>query len=386
MVDNNKENKELKTGSTEFTYDCDFIRVNFATGEQFRKIATLRSKDGPVTPERVKEFYDEAEKEYREWWKNHPFESVTIRNLEDENDGQNQIIETVPENDLICPSGFRARIYDPKTGKQIVGKENVRKEIDRRKAQWEQWKKEGKLETVNKQVHHTDDGKSVLISTTLPPADAENLHQNEINDKTKWIPLVGIRGGKIENGKESQQINENKASEGISKEESKISEVSSEEENIDENDKNIVKKIKKDISKWSVKKLEVTLSSGVKAKHDYLVHSSAKINISELGNLIYPPEIFTDSERKELSEVLNDSLLINFVLSGEIGQISSINFVESGQISSNENNYRSISYDNNARQTDKGKNTLIVFGVVFVLLVAGLVIAKSIFSKNKQNK
>jgi len=61
------------------------------------------------------------------------------------------------------------------------------------------------------------------------------------------------------------------------------------------------------------------LSSGVKGKKDCLVHSSAKVNISELGTLIYPVEIFTDSERKELTEVLNDSLLLNFITSGKIG-------------------------------------------------------------------
>lgn len=51
------------------------------------------------------------------------------------------------------------------------------------------------------------------------------------------------------------------------------------------------------------KKLDFTLSSGAKENKKCLVHSSAKINISELGTLIYPAEIFTDSERKELSEV-----------------------------------------------------------------------------------
>lgn len=120
------------------------------------------------------------------------------------------------------------------------------------------------------------------------------------------------------------------------------------------------------------------MSSGVKAKHDFLVHSSAKVNINELGTLIYPVEIFTDSERKELSEVLNDSLFVNFLSSGKIGRESL-----------NRNNYQSISLansstPNNTQRVDKGKSVLIVFGVVFVLLVAGLVIVKSRFSKNKK--
>jgi len=122
------------------------------------------------------------------------------------------------------------------------------------------------------------------------------------------------------------------------------------------------------------------LSNGTKGNQDCLVHNSAKVNISELGTLIYPVEIFTEGERKELSGVLNNSsLLADFISSGKVGQLGL-----------NKNNYRNISlsnsstYDNNARQTDKGKNTLIVFGVVFVLLAAGLVIVKSRFSKNKK--
>src|SRR4051812_3180118 len=110
MENNNKsnKNKELETNSNEFTRDCDYIDVNFATGDQFRKIATLRSKDGPVTTEQVKDFYDEAEKEANEWLKNHPRESVTIRVLENKDGEQKQIIETTPKSDLIC-SNFRTR-------------------------------------------------------------------------------------------------------------------------------------------------------------------------------------------------------------------------------------------------------------------------------------
>jgi len=38
---------------------------------------------------------------------------------------------------LVCSNGFRTRIYD-QNGKQIVGEENIRKEIERRKAEWNQ--------------------------------------------------------------------------------------------------------------------------------------------------------------------------------------------------------------------------------------------------------
>lgn len=72
--------------------------------------------------------------------------------------------------------------------------------------------------------------------------------------------------------------------------------------------------------------------------------------------------------------------MVNFISSGK-----------SGKESLNKNNYRNVSASNistsdntQQTQTDKGKNTLIIFGVVFVLLVASLAIAKSRFSKNKK--
>lgn len=197
MINNNNkenskevENKKLKIGSDgRFIYDklpekeYKFIEVNFITGDQFIKTSFLRSKDGTgtVNAERVKKFYDEAEEEAREWRKNHPGESVTIRVLEGEDGEQKQIIEAVPKNDLICPSPFR-RIYDPKTGEQIVGEENIRKEVNRREAQWRQFEREGKLEVVNHQIHHTDDGNTISVLSRVPPV--KMLHENEINDET----------------------------------------------------------------------------------------------------------------------------------------------------------------------------------------------------------
>jgi len=131
MVNNNIENKK------EFTRDCTFIEANLATGEQFKKIATLRSKDGPITEEQAKEFYDQAREESKEWQKNHPGESVLIRVLENGAGEQNQVIEVGPKNDFIGLGDFRARIYDVNTGELIVSEENKRKENNRRKAQWE---------------------------------------------------------------------------------------------------------------------------------------------------------------------------------------------------------------------------------------------------------
>ncbi|CAG8641419.1 38762_t:CDS:10, partial [Gigaspora margarita] len=288
-----------------FTKEVETIGMSLATGEQFKKIANLPcSENGQITFEQLKKV------------------------LEGEDGEKKQIIEAIPKSGLIF-GDFRARIYDPKTGEQIV---------------------EGKLEVVDHQVHHTDDGSSVSVLHRVPPADAERLHPNEINDETI---------------SEASQQSESKATEGSNKEKNideNIQKGNEEKENNDyqsnvrkENveDTNIVGKIKKDIN------------------------DSAKVNINELGTLIYPVEIFTDSERKELSEVLNDSLLVNFLSSGKIGQDSL-----------NKNNYRNISLSssstpNNTQQTDKGKSTLIVFGVVFVLLVAEVLYRTSYFPYKK---
>ncbi|CAG8660388.1 13912_t:CDS:2, partial [Ambispora leptoticha] len=193
----------------------------------------------------------------------------------------------------------------------------------------------GKLEKVDHEIHHTDDGRGKLK----------------------------IEGGK-EKLKDSEvgQQSENKAGEGSSKEENLRKEnaenAGSEGEKITE--------LKENIEDTDI------------GSQDCLVHNSAKIDVKEMGTLIYPVEIFDDSERKELSGVLNDSLLVNFISSGKIGRDSL-------------NNYRSISLlngstSNNTQPTDKGKSTLIIFGVVFVLLFAGLAIIKSRFNKNKKSK
>jgi hypothetical protein len=86
--------------------------------------------------------------------------------------------------------------------------------------------------------------------------------------------------------------------------------------------------------------------------------------------------MFTDSEREELSRVLGDSLIVNFLSSGKVNK---------EEILSNCHSVSPLSsrFDNNPQQTDNGKNGLIVFGVVFVSLIAGLAIVKRKFIKRK---
>jgi len=60
------EEEFAKTSSKDangFYRECRYFEVNYATGDQFMKTATLRSKDGPITLEQADQFYDEAGKE-----------------------------------------------------------------------------------------------------------------------------------------------------------------------------------------------------------------------------------------------------------------------------------------------------------------------------------
>jgi len=358
-----KKEKELETKSNDFFQDYEFIAVNAATGDQFRKVASLHSTTGSVTAEQVKKFHDESTKEAREWRKNNPGKSVAFRTLQDKNG--KQVIKSLPVGELIFPSQYRAKVYD-QNGNLIVDEEDIRKEIEKRELEWEQWEREGKLEVVNHEIHHTDDGSSVSVLSRVPPV--KRLHSNEINDETTWLPT----GSKKIKSIESSQQSESKTVEGSSESESKAK-----EENIEGG--SIVEKIKKNKNEWNVKKIDVTLSNGVQAKHNFLVHNSAKVNINELGTLVYPTEMFTDDERKELSEVLNDSLFINFSSSGKSKEevLNSYNSLSS-----------SVSASSNlSNKPQQGRTSLIVVSILVVisaLAIGGIALMKSKLGKIKK--
>src|SRR4051794_20543680 len=95
-------NKEVETKSNDFFQDYEFIAVNAATGDQFRKVASLHS----VTAEKIKKFHDESTKEAREWRKNNPGKSIAFRTSQDESG--KQVIKILPTGELIFPSQYRA--------------------------------------------------------------------------------------------------------------------------------------------------------------------------------------------------------------------------------------------------------------------------------------
>jgi hypothetical protein len=58
--------KNNETQKKNYEQDYEFIQVNAATGEQFRKVSTLRSEEGSISPEMVRKFHDESSKEARQ--------------------------------------------------------------------------------------------------------------------------------------------------------------------------------------------------------------------------------------------------------------------------------------------------------------------------------
>ncbi|WNE40454.1 MAG: hypothetical protein GBAus27B_000521 [Mycoplasmataceae bacterium] len=88
--------------------------------------------------------------------------------------GGNQVIKFTPTTELIFPS--RVPIFD-ENGDEIVGEENIRTEIERRKEQWAEWERTGQLQE-SVEIHHTDDGKTIRIKFRAAP---KKNHRNETN-------------------------------------------------------------------------------------------------------------------------------------------------------------------------------------------------------------
>jgi len=129
----NNNNNLQKKNNNEYEEEYEFIEVNAATGDQYRKFGKIRSKNGQITSEMVNKFHDESTKEAREWKRDNPgVRTITFRDLQDENG--KQVIKLLPTGDLIFPSEHRVAVYG-EDGNQIVGEENIRREIEKREAE-----------------------------------------------------------------------------------------------------------------------------------------------------------------------------------------------------------------------------------------------------------
>jgi len=74
-------------------------------------------------------------------------------------------------------------VYDEK-GNRIVGKDNIIREVQRRRAERDEWIREGKLENVFDEIHHTDDGWTSRVTFTAYP---NQLHPNEVKAESERL-------------------------------------------------------------------------------------------------------------------------------------------------------------------------------------------------------
>ncbi|CAG8805329.1 23508_t:CDS:2, partial [Racocetra persica] len=100
----------------------------------------------------------EMDREAEKLKRAYPGQVISAINYQDESG--NQIIRFTPEKEVIFPVGVP--IYD-ENGNQIIGLDNIRAEIERRRDEWARWEREGRL-NERVEIHHTDDGKTVQIN------------------------------------------------------------------------------------------------------------------------------------------------------------------------------------------------------------------------------
>jgi len=179
MVKNNN-NKEIKNkkSNNNWDWDAEVIHGNAALGEQVHVKRKVRS-DGPITREMRENHWKEMDHEAEQIRNNYSGQAIES-SLDD---GGNKIIRLIPESQLIFLTDARVPVYD-ENGNKIIGQENIRGEIAKRRAEWAQWEKEGKIQNVGHEIHTTDDGKVVSIKFRAAP---KRLHPNEINDTTTLL-------------------------------------------------------------------------------------------------------------------------------------------------------------------------------------------------------
>lgn len=179
---NNNKSTEVQqnknqVNSDNYSWDAEVIHGNAATGEQVwvnRKVQSATQ----ITYEEMKKNWEEMDKEAGKLQAEHPGQVISAISYQDEIG--NQVIRFTPNKELIFPVGVP--IYD-ENGNKIIGLDNIRAEIGKRREEWARWEREGKLEE-HVEIHHTNDNKTVRIKFRAAP---KRLHPNEIKNETEWF-------------------------------------------------------------------------------------------------------------------------------------------------------------------------------------------------------
>jgi len=170
------KNKKLQGNSNNYNWDAEVICGNAATGEQYSVKRNVRT-NSPVTREEMEKHWKEMDKEAEKLRNSYPDQVASVISYQDETG--NQVIRFTPTSELIFPAGVP--IYD-EWGREIIGRDNIKKEVEKRREEWVKWEREGKL-SEQVEIHHTDDGKTVQIKFRVAP---KKLHPNEIKAGTDW--------------------------------------------------------------------------------------------------------------------------------------------------------------------------------------------------------
>lgn len=351
-----KPNNQVNINNNEYEEEYEFIQVNVATGDQYRKFANIRSKNGQITSEMVNKFHDESTEEAQQWKKNNPgVKSITFRGIQDESG--KQVIKVLP-TELIFPSGQRVKIYD-ENGNQIVGEENIRREIEKREANWEQWEKEGKLKVVDHRTHDFDDGSIATVYSRIAPV---RLHENETSQMSNYLDHVSKRLKVFSEG--SKESGEDNKLVGSSQVKGKIVEVS------DDNNMDVDQP---EISSTSLTETSFKLSTN---------NELEKASKDELVDLINRVKSELERRKKEAKESRGRNTVNYEVSTQELRDALS-------NAESRVNNFQTSGAFTNLNNSNDNKNSsvggvLAVVGVVGAFAVGGIAFLKSKLGKNKE--
>jgi len=348
---NNKIQKSGKRGVDEqgkYNETLEHIRGNAATGEQVHSVRGYQT-DKPMTFEEMKVHWDEMNLEAKEWLDKNPGQAANFITSQDTNG--NEILRIVPAKDLVFSGSNLVAVYDEKTGNQIVGRDNIIREIQRRRKQSDEWIRNGKLENAFDETHHTDDGWTSNVRFTSYP---NKLHPKEVEAETDQLIRLATEKRKKQLGiKDSQGFSGG------------ISEVSTDDDNSN--------KKPRTEEKESTTFMDIDQSETWKGlpTNDEL----KRVSKDELNNLINRAK--SELKRRDEEKESQDSNASNYEISTQ--ELKNI-------VSKAQNRLQTFGSSISNNDTPNNSNVggvLAVVGVVSVFAIGGVALVKNKLGKKK---
>jgi len=348
-IQKNQNQLNNNRNSNNFSWDAEVIQGNAATGEQVWINRQVQS-DTPITYEQMKKNWEEMEKEAGKLKNDYPGQVISAISYQD--GVGNQVIRLTPVKELIFPVGVP--IYDEK-GNKIVGLDNIKAEIGKRREEWARWEREGKL-SEHVEEHYADDGRIVRIKFRAAP---KRLHSNEINGETEWF---------INNANEQWKNRQDRSGIGNSQE---FSEETSEV------------KFKK--PRTGTEKAEMEIDN---KPENSPTEPIIKLLTDDEIKTAKKDEIISLIERLSKELEIREKIEKNSNNSSQTSNYQVSTQELENQLSKAENYLESLQVSNTTvNNDDKNSNVgwvMAVVGVVSALAIGGVALMKSKFSKNKK--